>query len=68
MELTFNKAYSDLAKLVDEIEDDDIQLDELALKVKHAKVLIDFCETKLRSIEAEVRSVLTDKNKTGSEN
>lgn len=62
--MTFNKAYSDLSKLVDQIEDDKIQLDTLADKVKQAKELIEFCETKLRTIDHEVKTALKDKKPT----
>lgn len=51
--LTFDKAYKDLNKLVEEIEDDKIQVDMLAEKVKKANELIKFCETRLRTIEKE---------------
>lgn len=61
MNLTYNQAYSKLSKLVDEIEDDKIQLDTLADKVKQAKELIDYCETKLRSIDKDVEAALTEK-------
>lgn len=64
MNLTYNKAYSDLSKLVDQIEDDKIQLDTLADKVKQAKELIDFCETKLRTIDKDVKTALTNKKTT----
>jgi exodeoxyribonuclease VII small subunit len=64
MNLTYNKAYNDLSKLVDQIEDDKIQLDTLADKVKQAKELIDFCETKLRTIDKDVKVALTDKKPT----
>ena len=49
--LTFDKAFSALTKLVDQIEDDKIQVDTLTEKVKEATELIKFCETKLRTIE-----------------
>ena len=64
MNLTYNKAYSDLSKLVDQIEDDKIQLDTLADKVKQAKELIDFCETKLRTIDKDVKTALKDTKPT----
>ncbi|MBS1950794.1 MAG: exodeoxyribonuclease VII small subunit [Bacteroidetes bacterium] len=64
MNLTYNKAYNDLSKLVDQIEDDKIQLDNLADKVKQAKELIDFCEAKLRTIDKDVKAALTDKKPT----
>jgi len=51
--LTFDQAFRDLAKLVDQIEDDKIQIDTLSERVKEANELIQFCETKLRIIEIE---------------
>ena len=61
MNLNYNQAYSELSKLVDQIEDDKIQLDTLAEKVKQAKELIDYCETRLRSIDKDVEVALSDK-------
>jgi exodeoxyribonuclease VII small subunit len=61
MNLTYNQAYNELSKLVDQIEDDGIQLDTLAEKVKQAKELIDYCETRLRAINNEVETALSDK-------
>ena len=59
--LTYSKAFSELEKLVEQIEDDKIQLDTLADKVKQAKELIKFCETKLRTIETDVNVAMNDK-------
>ena len=56
MNLTYNQAYIELTKLVDQIEDDKIQLDTLAEKVKQAKELIDYCETRLRAIDNDVET------------
>ncbi len=64
MNLTYNKAYSELSKLVEQIEDDEIQLDTLAEKVKQAKDLIEYCETRLRTIDDEVKTVLSEKKKS----
>ncbi len=60
MNLTYNEAYSKLSTLVDEIEDDKIQLDTLAEKIKQARELIDYCETRLRVIDHDVASALKD--------
>jgi len=64
MNLTYKKAYHELSKLVVQIEGDKIQLDTLADKVKQAKELIDFCETKLRTIDKDVKAALSDKKST----
>ncbi len=52
--LSFDKAFSQLEKLVDQIEDENIQLDDLAEKVKSANELIKYCEIKLRSITSDI--------------
>jgi exodeoxyribonuclease VII small subunit len=64
MNSTYNKAYIELVKLVELIQDDKIQLDTLAEKVKQAKELIEFCETKLRTIDKQVKIALTVKKTT----
>ena len=52
--LSYNEAYSQLEKLVHQLEDDSIQLDTLAEKVVIANELIAICEEKLRRIEIDV--------------
>lgn len=61
MKLTYDEAYTSLVTLVDEIEDDSIQLDSLAEKIKKANELIVFCETKLREINQAVSNAIDDK-------
>ncbi|NOT74205.1 MAG: exodeoxyribonuclease VII small subunit [Cyclobacteriaceae bacterium] len=58
--LNYNEAYAALEKLVHELEDDSIQLDTLAEKVKKANELIAVCEGKLRNIENDVKKELKD--------
>jgi exodeoxyribonuclease VII small subunit len=60
-DLTFDKAFNDLAELVEEIEDDEIKVDTLAAKVKQANDLIKFCETKLRIIKTETTKLRGEK-------
>jgi exodeoxyribonuclease VII small subunit len=58
VELTYNEAFTELEKLVTEIEDETIQLDALAEKIKLANEYIQICETKLRTIEEQVQQTL----------
>jgi len=58
--LTFDKAFSELEKLVEQIEDENIQLDTLAEKVKEAKELVRYCETKLRTISGDIEKEIID--------
>lgn len=52
--LTFDTAYTELEKIIKQIESESIPLDDLAEKVKEAKELIRFCEEKLRGIEKQL--------------
>ncbi len=54
--MTYDKAFSELRDLVEQIEDRNIQLDTLTAKVKRANELITYCEQKLRGIELDIRS------------
>ncbi len=55
-QMTYNLAFDTLEKLVHEIEDDNILLDQLSHKVKEANDMILFCEKKLRNIEVELKN------------
>ena len=54
--LSFDQMFSQLEKLVEQIEDENIQLDTLAEKVKQANALIRHCETKLRTIAMDIEA------------
>ncbi len=54
--LSYNEAYAQLEKLILQIEDDTLQLDTLAEKVKQANELIALCESRLRTIEKDVEN------------
>ena len=56
-QLNYQTAYMQLQKLVNEIENEEIHLDKLAEKVKQANELIAYCQTQLRKIENDVKSV-----------
>ena len=55
-EWTYSEAFSMLEELVQQLEDGNIQLDQLSVKVKQANDLILICETKLRSIETGIEN------------
>ncbi|MEO6730429.1 MAG: exodeoxyribonuclease VII small subunit [Ferruginibacter sp.] len=55
-QLTFDTAFSNLEKLVEQIENENIQLDTLAEKVKQANALIKYCETTLRTISEDIEN------------
>jgi exodeoxyribonuclease VII small subunit len=57
-DLTYSAAYAKLEELVAQLEDGNIPLDELSLKVKQANELISICESKLRNIQTEVNETI----------
>ncbi len=56
--LTYEAAYSELASIAREIENESVSVDVLAQKVKRASDLITFCQTKLKSTESEVNKII----------
>lgn len=57
--LTYESALSELTAISKEIENETISVDALASKVKRASELIEFCQTKLKSTEAEVTKIIS---------
>ncbi len=56
--LTYEKAYGELDRIMQDLQEDKISVDELTGKVKRAVVLITFCNEMLRSTEAEVGALV----------
>lgn len=58
--LKYSKAMDELERIVLEIENDNIEVDELASKIKRASELLQICSAKLKSSEEEVEKILKD--------
>lgn len=56
--MTYEAAYAELKKITAEIESESVSVDVLAAKVKRASELIELCQSKLRSTEAEVNKII----------
>ncbi len=56
--ITYEQAYARLQQLVEEIEQGDISIDQLAEKVKEAKKLFEICINKLTAIEDDISNIL----------
>ena len=56
----YTEAFDELQRIVSEIEDGQISVDELSEKVKRAALLIKICKSKLRSTEEDVEKILKD--------
>jgi exodeoxyribonuclease VII small subunit len=62
--LNYEAAYKELASIAKEIENESVSVDVLAQKVKRASELITFCQTKLKSTEAEVNKIIAQMENT----
>jgi len=53
MPKTYDQAVKELNAILEELEDENVSIDKLKAKVNRAKELLNFCNTRLRSIEDE---------------
>lgn len=56
--INYTEAFEELQQIVSDIEDGEITVDELSVKVKRASELIKVCRTKLTSTEEDVNKIL----------
>lgn len=57
-EMTYEAAKTALDKIIKEIQQEAISIDQLAEKIKQAQELIKYCQAKLRNIELEVNALI----------
>jgi len=56
--MTYNQAFEELSKIVDDIDSEKTQVDTLSEKINRAVELISICQTKLRTTEEEFKKAL----------
>lgn len=61
----YTEAYEELQRIVSEIENGEISVDELSEKVKRATQLIRICKLKLTTTEEDVNKILRDLEGSG---
>lgn len=59
-EIKYTDAFEELQKIVLEIEEGEISVDELSEKVKRASELIKICKLKLSTTEEDVNQILRE--------
>lgn len=64
---TYAQAYAEVQKILEGLDQGDIDVDELSEKVKRAAELIDFCQKRLRETELQVKRVMEKLEKTVSD-
>ena len=61
---TYSQAMERLEKIVSQIDNNELEIDELAVKIKEAYVIIAFCSDKLTKADREVQKLLSDKQES----
>jgi len=59
-ESNYVAAFEELQEIVSEMETGNINIDELAIKVKRAAELIKICKSKLKATELDVQKILDE--------
>lgn len=59
-ETNYTDAFKELQQIVSDMEDGEITVDELSVKVKRAAELIKICKEKLSSTEEDVSQILKE--------
>jgi len=59
-EINYTVAFEELQGIVQEIEEGEISVDELSIKVKRAAQLIKVCKSKLTQTEEDVNQILKE--------
>ena len=66
-EINYTDAFDELQDIVSDMEDGQINVDELAQKVKRATELIRICKNKLTATEGDVQKILKELEAQNSE-
>jgi exodeoxyribonuclease VII small subunit len=65
--ISYVAAFEELQKIVSEIEQGEISVDELSEKVKRAAQLIKICKSKLTTTEEDVSKILKELDSSANE-
>lgn len=66
-DINYTDAFEELQRIVSEIEQGEISVDELSEKVKRAAFLIKICKSKLSTTEEDVNKILKELDNTSNE-
>jgi len=58
--LTYKEAVNEIEDILSKIENEELDVDDLSVKVKQVATLIAFCKKKLHETEVEVEKILKD--------
>jgi exodeoxyribonuclease VII small subunit len=56
--ISYEKAYSELETIINQLESDALSIELLAEKVSRAAYLLEICMQKMRSIESDIQQII----------
>lgn len=56
--ISYEKAYSELEAIINQLESDALSIELLAEKVSRAAYLLEICTKKMRSIESDIQQII----------
>ena len=59
-ELKYEQAYQELQTIVRKMENDELDIDQMAEQIKHAQQLIKLCKDKLTKTEEDIKKILEE--------
>ena len=62
-DISYSDAIAEIETILARIDKGEMDIDELAEKVKRVTVLLDFCKKKLRSTETEIEKIMAEMDK-----
>ena len=62
-EITYRDAIAEIETILARIDTGEMDVDELAEKVKRVTILLELCKKKLRSTESEIEKIMADLGK-----
>ncbi len=60
---TYKEAVTEIEDILEKLENEELDVDELTLKVKRVSVLLKYCKEKLTATDKEVQSIIEDLDK-----
>lgn len=61
-EIKYEEAVAQLEKIVDKMENDELDIDQLSDQLKRAKELVKLCKDKLTKTDKEIKKLLSEDN------
>ena len=59
-QMKYETAFAELQNIVRKMENDELDIDQIAEQLKRAQELIKLCKDKLTKTDAEIKKILTD--------